>query len=770
MKRLAFVLYFTFFIFYGFTALAQTGTVRGFVYDEDSGEPIIFTNVFVEGLQLGAATDVNGYFVITNVPVGTHELVVKYIGYEELRKEVTIDKPKSVLNLKLYIKESSLQLEGIQVSAEREEARNETRTSVVKISPKQIKQLPSMGGQPDLAQYLQVVPGVVFTGDQGGELYIRGGSPIQNKVLLDGMTIVNPFHSIGLFSVFETEFIRSADIYTGGFNAEYGGRISSIMDIRTREGNKNNYKGKLSGSTLGANVLVEGPIFKTNKDGASTSVLLAAKKSYLKEMSKLLYSYIDEDGLPFNFTDVYGKVTLAGKNGSKANIFGFNFNDRVDNFQALTNYAWNSFGGGFNFIIIPGSSPALMEGGLAGSKYNISMDNETMKAPKTSSVSSFDLSFKTTYFIGKHSFKFGVIVSSIATEYSFRNKFNNDVQRDDNATDLALFAKGKMNMGKLLLEPGLRLQYYSSVAYPSIEPRLAFKYNITDFVRFKAAAGIYSQNLSSLRSQREVVNLFTGFLGSIQDVPNTFRGERVKNKSVQKAQHIIAGVEVDFWDNLMFNVEAYLKNFSLLNSLNRNKIYNNLSDNPDAPEYLYLDFVLEEGKAYGFDFSLKYNPGRFYLWTVYSLGYVTRDDELTHYYPHFDRRHNVNVVTSYMAGRKRDWEISFRWNFGSGFPYTLVSGFLGTVPFNGINVDYTTANEELTLIYGDYNTARLPYYHRLDFNVKKTFKISKTSSVETDFSVTNLYDRKNIFYVNRVTGEKVYQLPIMPTFGVTYRF
>jgi len=107
----------------------------------------------------------------------------------------------------------------------------------VKITPKDIGQIPSIGGQPDLAQYLQVMPGVVFTGDQGGELYIRGGSPIQNKVLLDGVTIYKAFHSIGLFSVFETDIIRNADIYTGGFGAEYGGRISSVMDITTRDGN-----------------------------------------------------------------------------------------------------------------------------------------------------------------------------------------------------------------------------------------------------------------------------------------------------------------------------------------------------------------------------------------------------------------------------------------------------------------------------------------------------------------------------------------------------
>ena len=193
------------------------------------------------------------------------------------------------------------------------------------ITPKEIKQLPSVGGEPDLAQYLQVVPGVVFTGDQGGQLYIRGGSPVQNKVLLDGMIIYNPFHSIGLFSVFDADIIRNADVYTGGFGAQYGGRISSIMDITTRDGNKNRLAGKVSATTFGAKLLLEGPIVKQKEEGGgSSSFIFSLKNSYLNQTSKSLYSYIDTNGLPYKFTDLYGKISLNGNNGSKFNLFGFN--------------------------------------------------------------------------------------------------------------------------------------------------------------------------------------------------------------------------------------------------------------------------------------------------------------------------------------------------------------------------------------------------------------------------------------------------------------
>src|SRR5690606_18971043 len=220
---------------------SQDGTIRGFVYEEESGEAVIFTNVYLAGTTMGASTDVNGYFSITNIPDGTYTLEVKYLGYETLQKQIDVSGDR-IITEKLFLKKSSIQMQTIEISAEKQERQTNVTMSVTKATPKDIKLIPTIGGTADLAQYLQVVPGVIFTGDQGGQLYIRGGSPVQNKVLLDGMTIYNPFHSIGLFSVFDTELIRNADIYTGGFGAEYGGRISSVMDITMREGNKRDRK------------------------------------------------------------------------------------------------------------------------------------------------------------------------------------------------------------------------------------------------------------------------------------------------------------------------------------------------------------------------------------------------------------------------------------------------------------------------------------------------------------------------------------------------
>ena len=163
------------------------------------------------------------------------------------------------MTLTIHLKPSAQMLKAVEITdSKAEERRVQTQVSVEKLTASQIQQMPSIGGTADIAQYMQVLPGVNSTGDQGGQLYIRGGSMIQNLTLLDGMIVYNPFHSIGLYSIFETDVILNADIYTGGFGAEYGGRMSSVMDITTRDGNKRHHTGKVGLSTFGANLILEG--------------------------------------------------------------------------------------------------------------------------------------------------------------------------------------------------------------------------------------------------------------------------------------------------------------------------------------------------------------------------------------------------------------------------------------------------------------------------------------------------------------------------------
>ncbi len=769
LKKTGFLLFTLLMMILGSTTLyGQNASIRGFVYEKKTGEPIIFTNVYLFRTTHGAVTDVNGYFVISGIPSGDYTLMVTCLGYDTLRETVSLKKG-DILNRKLFLEPMSILLKGAQISAERQEAKTETKTSVMKITPRQIKQLPTIGGQADLAQYLQVLPGVIFTGDQGGQLYIRGGSPVQNKVLLDGMIVYNPFHSIGLFSVFETDIIRNADVYTGGFGAEYGGRISSVMDITTRDGNKKEFAGKAGASVFGSRLLLEGPLKKqVGTEGNSSSFILSFKNSYLKQTSDIFYNYVDTNGLPYNFRDIYGKMSFNAANGSKVNFFGFNFTDKVD-YPGVSDFHWGSSGGGTNFLVIPERSPVLISGNFSYSSYKMELD-ESDNLPRTSEIRGFNSGLNFTYFIKKDEIKYGVEMLGFKTIFNFYNSVGRLIDQTQNTTELAGFFKYKMTRGKFLIEPGFRVQYYASLANVSLEPRLAMKYNLSNKVRLKFASGLYSQNLMSASSDRDVVNLFYGFLSGPDELPDEFDGKTIKHR-LQKAQHLVGGIEFDPFNHFTVNVEGYYKNFPQLTNINRNKVFDDTGEYSDKPDLLKKDYIIETGDAKGVDFSFKYDFDRIFLWAVYSFAYVNRYDGVIHYVPHFDRRHNINITGSYMLGKDHQWEIDARWNFGSGFPFTKNDGYYANIPFTGgLMTDYTTVNETLGIIYGSLNDGRMPTYHRLDINFKRRIKFSEENMLEIDLSITNVYDRQNIFYVNRITKAKVYQLPILPSLGVNWSF
>jgi hypothetical protein len=764
---------FSAFLFLSAFVFAQNGSIRGFVYEAESGEPVIFTNVALKGTSYGASTDVNGYFSITKIPAGKYVVQVTYLGFETYEEEVDIS-GSQIINKKIYLKKGNVQLAEFEVSGEKQEAKTQVKMSLVKVTPKEMKQLPSIGGEADLAQYLQVLPGVIFTGDQGGQLYIRGGTPIQNKVLLDGMTVYSPFHSIGLFSVFETEIIRNADIYTGGFNAQHGERVSSIMDITTRDGNKNRLSGKLGANPFAAKAILEGPLKKPEKPGgSSSSFIFTAKHSYLDQTSQVLYPYADEEGLPFSFTDLYGKISLNGSNGSKVNFFGFNFNDNV-RYAGVSDLGWTNTGFGSNFVLVPSSTPALIEGRFAYSAYNIQID-EALLPPRTSGINEFNFGLNFKYFFGDNELKYGVDITGNSTDLSFFNEIGREISLEANNTQLAGWVVYKAAFKRWVIEPSLRLQYYASLSTFSPEPRLGAKFNASENTRLKLATGLYSQNLISTISDRDIVNLFQGFITAPDNLQRTFTDQngntRELTNALQTARHYIVGIEHDLNRNWNINLEGYWKDFTQLTNLNRNKIFEDNAQNFEIDDILKKDFIVETGAAWGVDLAVKYEGKKFYFWGTYSLGFNDRWDGIQEYPPIFDRRHNVNLLGTYSWGDKKEWEFSLRWNFGTGFPFTQTQGFFEELTFQGgLNENFIGANGQLGIIYGELNQGRLPTYHRLDANLQRTFTFSNNSNLELSAGVTNMYNRDNIFYVDRVTLERIDQLPIIPTIGALYTF
>ena len=763
------------------------GNLRGTVISE-SGEPLVGASVFIPAVRQGAYTNDQGIYSINKIEAGTYEIVVSYFGYDTLRQEVQITRG-GFTTVGFSLSERQVYTNSVDITGEAEPGKinkREVDIGVTSVTAQEISLIPSLGSA-DLAQYLQVLPGVVFTGDQGGQLYIRGGTPIQNMVLMDNMVIYSPFHSIGLFSVFDPDYIRKVDVYSAAFPAKYGGRISSVIDIDTRSGSLTETHAKLNVNPFSAGALVEGPIYSPNKGGAGLSYLVSARNNYIDRTSLSLYSYVNDSvGLPYNFLDLYGKLTL-GDGVNRLNVFGFRHTDNV-NFEFPANIGWESIGGGGDFQLLPSGAGAIVSGGFAYSSYQTSLAQQSDSFPRRSSIVGFNGNLQVDYIFNSiDEFTFGTSFLGFSTDYVFTNAAGLRPSQQASNTEAAIFFNYKKvfqeerpsgrKFERAVLEPGLHFHYYNNQPGVRVEPRLRGKLNLNR-VSLSFGTGIYSQNLLSAISDRDVVQLFQGFLSA----PDNLQ-DRIKTSTLQTAWHGLLGVQVELVPNLSTTVEGWYKNFTQLTNTNRDAQF------PSDP-----DFITETGEAYGLDLILRYQKRNLYLYGTYGLARVTRNDRLSDpeprtYAPNFDRRHSINLVASYRAGAygliqeagrrlkpkfvTHRWELSLRWNLGSGFPFTQTQGYYEQLSFNqnGGQTDIATQNGQLGVILSDdLNAGRLPYYHRLDFSVKRRFVLRNAVLFEFDASAINIYNRQNLFFFDRDRFAPVYQLPFVPTVGLTVKY
>jgi hypothetical protein len=770
------------------TTYSQNRQLRGTVITE-AGEPLVGATVAIPALGLGAYTNESGiYSIDQGLEQGKYEVIATYFGYDTTR--FTLEIPRmGTITQGFTLVEKAFFTNAVNITDQKptgEINKQEVDIGITKITTEEINLLPSLGA-PDLAQYIQVLPGVVFTGDQGGQLYIRGGTPIQNMVLLDNMIIYSPFHSIGLFSVFDTDYIRSVDVYSAAMPAQYGGRISSVIDVKSRNGNLKEFKAKANLNPFTAGALIEGPIQKGKKPGSGISYLLSSRINYLDKTSKVVYPYVnDTAGLPYNFLDLYGKLT-ASDGINYVNLVGFRQTDRV-NYEGLANIGWDAAGGGASFQVLPSGAGAILSGSFAYSNYYASQEDDVQTFPKESSISGFNGTLKVSYIFNSiDEFNFGFRFLGFTTDYQFTNSFGLSTDQQDSNTEAALYARykkvfmvrknGKEPFERAVLEPSFRLHYYNNQTAISPEFRLRGKLNF-DRLSFSMGMGNYSQNLMAAISDRDVVAIFQGFLSAPDNL-----GNRIKNNNLQYARHALLGVEAEIIPKVTTQVEGWVKDFTQLTNINRDRLI------PGDPA-----FITETGLAYGVDFIVKYVSPSTYFYLNYGLAKVTRTDRLDQdeprtYPPVFDRRHTVNLVASYKKGnfgmikegnrilvpkfKKAKWEVSTRWSLGSGFPFTQTQGFYEKPTFNsdGALTDVATQNGQLgILLSDDLNAGRLPYYHRLDFAAKRRWVIKNKVLFELNLSAINIYNRKNIFYFDRIKYEAVYQLPFVPSLGLKVEY
>jgi len=732
-----------FFLLLSQTGQAQsTGGVKGIVSDSLTGERLSLVNIYIPSQGLGAATDANGFFFIGNIPAGKHTFRITLIGYGMVTREFEI-LPGKIVTLDLELTPSVLEMDVVETTAERR-IRYDTEISTQPISAAEISVVPK-AVEADLFRTIAVLPGVVSTSDVSSKFYVRGGGGDQNLIILDGMTIYNPFHALGIFSIFDADAIKEAEILKGGFPAQWGNRLSSVINIRTREGNKNRFSGKLNMSQVSGKALLEGP---TPWDG---SWMVSVRKSFFDEV---LQSFVEQE-TPFDFYDVIGRVNVATGESGRLSVHTLLSGDVIrpgSDFDP--EYLWNNAAYGMSWFQVL-ENKYLLETTFSFSNFigELRPRSNTQITPRLSEVNDVYFNGSVTYFRDNgDQYGAGFMFRLPEYHYSFVNSanFRRDEVRKNSETGIWFKYKIKQ-FRPFSLELGVRSDIFSVLSPNSadaFEPRIGFAWDISPKFAFKLSYARVHQRVITITNEDDVVSLFETWIPVPEDEPS------------QQADHYIIGVDGDIpaVPGLNFNLQAYYKDLSNLIDYNRDKVD---ADDPD--------FTRADGESYGFEAFIEERHPRYYGLLSYSLSYTERSIGDFTYNPRYDRRHSINIIAGWKPAA--GWDINVRWEYGSGLPFSQIIGFYDRLRFNGLfdGGGYIGESGEPYTMLGPKNTGRLPSYHRMDVSVSKAFDFEYVRLV-AEASVLNVYDRNNMFYYDRTTGERIDMLPILPTVNLRVEF
>lgn len=723
----------------------EFGQINGFVKDASDGERLPYANVMVKGTELGAVSDERGYYLIGNVPSGKHVVVVSYVGYKESYRDAVIG-PGRTLRCDFELEPSPIQMEGIEVSAERVRFEKDVVVSAHTLREKELGKAPLVG-EKDLFRSIQLLPGVIASSDFSSQLYVRGGSPDQNLVLLDGITVYNPSHLGGLFSTFNVDAVSNAELLSGGFPAKYGGRLSSVLDITCKDGNSKKFAGSSNISIISAKTLLEGPLPRG-------SWMLSGRRTYfdwLLKGTRFSFPYYFYDGMAKVNLDLTDNSTVALTGLLGEDVLDFGIEEEGEEFGHL-DMRWGNRGlsGRWRQVF----SPRLYGEGLgAWSDFRTTINLEIVGSGIRLNNEIADYSFKGdfTYIrTPKHTSEFGFDAKSLFFDFEVEVDTFKLLDDEETAEVLALYFQDKWEVSpRFLLQAGVRPTYFSRGRRLRWDPRAGLKYRLTPNTAINASLGSYSQFLTTVSSGEELISIFDVWLPVSED------------QGPSSATHFILGLERWFSNDLRFTAEGYYKKFDHLLEL---------SQEEGPPEDGLASFQSGSGYATGLDFLLKKTVGRFSGWVSYSLGLTKRTFGDETYCPRYDRRHNLNVV----SGMDILWGLRFdvKWSLGAGFPYP---GVIGRYP----KTEYDFSGDSLVTRWGYIRSPRdyyrYPPYHRLDVGLVKGFSW-KFLQGEAFLQLMNLYNRKNVFlYVwdleeDPPVRRAVTMFPLLPSIGFNIRF
>ncbi|MCD6116044.1 TonB-dependent receptor [bacterium] len=752
--------------------------IKGYVIDAKSGEALPYANIRLKGTNRGTTTNTDGYFVLVDVPIGKCSIQVNYIGYISKIIEVK-NTYAGITPLIIGMKPTVIALQGVTVTAQAEMLDvSAKQVSQVTFSPRQLSSLPNIG-EVDIFRTMQLLPGISGANEGESGLYVRGGTPDQNLILFDGMTIYHVDHFFGFFSAFNTDAIKDIQLIKGGFPAKYGGRLSSVINLTGKTGNKNKRQFGFGANLLSANAYFETPVF--NKG----TFLIAGRRSYTDFIRSSLYDNIygfvtgDDSGgivggqvsrkggragaqsaefLPsFYFYDFNSKLTLNLSSKDIINFSIYSGKDNLDKSQDYSNMPLKFSGTEESTTLKTTDYTRWGNMGFSGkwsrqwqdrfhtdmllaySKYfsdfdrtrNLS-DNTPVVDDSVSNVHGFsfaskedntvnDLTFRldADWFVTKsHTLNFGFETSQFDSKYlATLNDTTEILNKANNSLQYSLYLQDRWKVKSAELTLGLRSIYYQETARKLyLEPRASINIPLTDKIQLKGAWGHYHQFVNRIINEK-VSEGSTDFWFLADD-----------NLKPSFAEHYICGLSYEN-NHYVFSADAYYKDLDNLIEFSRR--YNSKANYNDR-------FFIGTGVAKGLEFLAQKKRGKLTGWVGYTLGKVE------HTFPAFnngkpfpashDRRHEVNIVAKYNWG---PWTFSTTWVFASGKAYTA--------PESQYYLDLLNGETESYIHVSDKNSNRLLDYHRLDLSISRKFESNKLAT-EMGISVFNAYNHKNVWY------------------------
>ncbi len=736
----------------------STGVVVGQVLDASTRQPVASATVVVRGTRVGTVAADDGRFVLPAVPAGTARLVVGRIGFRSDTIAVAV-RVNDTTRVTVVLRSATAQLQTVKVAAaaaEREQFRLSGSPSVVSVRGETLKRVPVIG-EPDVLRVVQLLPGVVATNDFTAGYNVRGGESDQNLVLLDGFPIYNPFHLGGLFGTFIDETVGEFELIPGGFPARYGSRLSSVLSVVPKAEARSGVHGAASVSVLASTLSLGGTV------RGSTSWNVAARRTYADRFVSLL----SERQLPYYFTDMQAHLRHTMGGGGVVSLTAYRGRDVLD--ASLAAFGDSSQAGGGELLFDWGN--ALV--GVAytqplGARWGGDSTRLMQRLSWTGFSTNLDLGGGSLRFVnrlsdarvwgelsrwrGDHETLVGYEWSGLRSRYDVNAAASTDpiLAVGQRPSAASVYVDHTIRRRRLVARVGMRGETVTGTGWSGASPRASLKWFARPDLALTASAGRTTQWTPALRNEQAPVRIFDFWLTADRNTP------------VSSAWQASVGGEKWWGVSRFVRLEAWSKQYRQLPS-------SNLFNDPDV---LGDEFIVTTGQSYGADVLVRQlESRRISGWIAYSYAVNWRNGADGRFAPVQDRRHNLNVVSSYRPGGI--WSYGVRLGVGTGTPFTDVVGQLVRRRYDPITNSFSTGNLEISRepIGGLRNGARFPLFQRLDLSVTRT-KVGKRTWAPY-LSLVNAYNARNVFTYffdysdNPPTRTAISQFPFIPTAGVS---